>query len=73
MPFSPSTLNYDNRQAVMDGSHAATALGVGVICAFYRALIHMLRHLQAPYDNIGAPCDALNPIALLNSSERKLR
>jgi len=73
LPLSPSQVNYNNRQSVMEGPHIATVFGVFIICAFYLALIHMLRHLQAPFDNIGAPHDALNPIALFNCTERKLR
>lgn len=57
----------------MKGPHVATALGTAMLCAFYLALLHMLRHVQAPFDDIGAPHDALNPIALMNSTERKLR
>mmetsp|Transcript_86083 Transcript_86083/g.248554 ORF Transcript_86083/g.248554 Transcript_86083/m.248554 type:complete len:565 (+) Transcript_86083:54-1748(+) len=73
LPISPSNVDYSNREAVMEGIHVATVFGVGILGGFYLALIHMLRHLQAPFDHIGAPHDALNPIALMNNTERKLR
>jgi len=73
LPFSLSNVNYTNREAVMDGPHIATVFGTGIICAFYLALLHMLRHIQAPFDHIGAPNDALNPVALMNETERNLR
>lgn len=63
----------EDREAVMYGPHFAAVLGTGVMCAYYLALLHMLRHLQAPFDHIAAPNDALNPLALLNTTERKLR
>lgn len=57
----------------MQHPHCATVIGIAVVCTFYLALLHMLRHLQAPFDDIGAPNDALCPVALMNSTERKLR
>jgi len=73
LPFGPSHIEYENRQLVMQHPHCATVLGIAVMCTFYLSLLHMLRHLQAPFDDIGAPNDALCPVALMNSTERKLR
>jgi len=73
LPFAPSHIDYENREAVMQHPHCATVLGIAVVCSFYLSLLHMLRHLQAPFDDIGAPNDALCPIALMNLTERKLR
>jgi len=73
IPFAPSNIECSNRRAVMEGLHLATVFGDGIICAFYISLLHMLRHLQSPFDDIGAPHDALNPVAIMNSTERKLR
>jgi len=73
VPFAPSNVDYNNRRAVMDGVHLATVMGDGIILAFYISLLHMLRHLQSPFDDMGAPHDALNPVAIMNSTERKLR
>jgi len=73
LPFGPSQIDYEDRAAVLTGGHVAIALGDGVLVSFYVSLLHLLYHLQAPFDNIGAPHDCLNPVAIMISTERKIR
>jgi len=73
LPFGPSQIDYENRSAVMTAAHLAIPLGDGVLIAFYLSLLHLLHHMQAPFDSIGAPHDCLNPIAIMNTTERKCR
>mmetsp|Transcript_117679 Transcript_117679/g.228792 ORF Transcript_117679/g.228792 Transcript_117679/m.228792 type:complete len:556 (-) Transcript_117679:47-1714(-) len=73
MPFGPSHIEYLDRQAVMSAAHVMPVISVSLLTCLYLSLLHLLRHLQAPFDHRSLPCDALNPVKILNSTERKLR
>lgn len=72
MPFGPTHINYADRQAMMLASHVAPVTAVSLLSAFYLALLHILRHLQHPFSQDQLPCDALNPVQIMNETERKL-
>lgn len=61
------------RTACASSQPSSGHAGDGIITVFYVALLHMLRHLQSPFDDFASPNDALSPVALLNHTERKLR
>lgn len=74
MPFAPSHVEYEDREAMIMSSHIAPVVGISLIATFYLSLLHLLRNLQTPYgkDSPDEP-DALHPEQIMLSTERKLR
>jgi len=72
IPFGPTHITYADREAIMEAPHVAPVIAVSLLSAFYLALLHLLRHLQHPFSQDQLPCDALNPVQIMNETERKL-
>jgi len=73
LPFVPGGVDLTNRRAIVQASNFCMTLGHGVLIGFYMSLVHLLYHQAAPFDSIGVPHDCLNPLSILNTTEKKLR
>lgn len=73
LPFGPSHIKYKDREAISETAHVVPVVAVSLLSSFYLALLHLLRHLQHPFSQEQLPCDSLNPVQIMNETERKLR
>eukprot|EP00428_Durinskia_dybowskii_P034341 CAMPEP_0170264462 /NCGR_PEP_ID=MMETSP0116_2-20130129/32126_1 /TAXON_ID=400756 /ORGANISM="Durinskia baltica, Strain CSIRO CS-38" /LENGTH=424 /DNA_ID=CAMNT_0010515555 /DNA_START=60 /DNA_END=1335 /DNA_ORIENTATION=- len=74
LPFGPATVDDEQRhRASVCAWLLVKVFSDGAVIAFNLSLLHLLYHIQAPFDSIGMPHDCLNPIAIMLSTEKKLR
>jgi hypothetical protein len=72
LPFGPSHIDYKDREAIIETAHVVPVVAVSLLSSFYLALLHLMRHLQHPFNQDELPCDSLNPVQIMNETERKL-